>query len=322
MKEITISTNDANQRIDRFLKKYMDNATKGFLYKMLRKKRIKLNNLKANPEDILNEGDKIQLYLAEETINKFKGDKNIENVKITFDVIYEDDNILLMNKPKGLLSHSATEEDNNTVVKQLLSYLYNTNKYNPEDEKTFVPSICNRLDRNTSGIIIGGKNHTSLQIINDAISRGSIKKYYKCLVAGELKEDKILKGYLIKNPKDNTVNVSNNRVKNSKEIETHIKVLKTNREYSLLEIDLITGRTHQIRAHLASIGYPIIGDIKYGDRNINEKFKKKYNLNSQFLHAYKITFNDLTKPLDYLNGQSFIGEMDDKMKNIENKLFS
>ncbi|WP_427340097.1 RluA family pseudouridine synthase [Caloranaerobacter sp. DY30410] len=322
MKEITISKNESNQRLDRFLKKYMPRASKGFIYKMLRKKRIKLNGKKAKPNDILKEGDVLSLYLAEDTINKFKEEIKIENNKVDIDIVYEDENIILINKPKGLLSHSDRADSKNDVVNMLISYLYSKGEYNPNEEKTFVPSICNRLDRNTSGIIIGAKNFTALQLINKAIREKKIKKYYKCIVKGKIEKDFNVKGYMLKDAKKNKANIFQDYVNGAKKIETGIKVLKSNDKYSLLEINLITGRTHQIRAHLSYLGHPIIGDTKYGDVITNRFFKEEYNLDSQFLHSYKIEFNGLDDYLSYLNGKSFIANLDELYKKIIKDLFS
>jgi len=322
VREIVIDKNEHNQRIDRFLKKYMPKASNGFIYKMLRKKNIKLNGSKVNPETIITEGDKIQLYLSDDTINKFKSEfKNIRKF-VELNIVYEDSNIVLINKPKGTLSHAVNKEYEDNVVDQLVSYLYAKKEYIPRIEKTFTPSICNRLDRNTSGLIIGAKNFTSLQQINEAIRLGHVKKYYRCIVKGKIKEPMNLKGYLTKNENKNTVSVSKNFLENSKEINTLIKPISSNDKYSFLEIDLITGRTHQIRAHLASIGHPIIGDVKYGDKKINRIFSNKYGLKSQYLYAFKIIFNGLTDPLDYLNSKEFIAEPSKKLSTIEDELFN
>ncbi|WP_425449758.1 RluA family pseudouridine synthase [Dethiothermospora halolimnae] len=320
MNEITINTNEKNQRIDRFLKKYMPEASKGFIYKMLRKKRIKLNNKRAKPNINLKEGDKIQFYMSTETINKFKEYKKVEDVVIRFKVTYEDENIIIINKPKGLLSHSAGNNEN-TVVKQLISYLHKRGEYDPEKEKTFIPAICNRLDKNTSGIIIGAKNNLALQSINESIRNGNIDKYYKCIVKGKVATDKELKGYLIKEPKTNKVDILGHEIKGSKKIHTKIKILNENKNFTMLEIELLTGRTHQIRAHLASIGHPIIGDLKYGDKKVNKYFLGKYKLENQFLHAYKIVLNGLDGKLDYLNNKKIVAPMDTKANIIKEELF-
>lgn len=322
MKEIIISKNESNQRLDRFLKKYMPKASKGFIYKMLRKKRIKLNGKKAKPNDVIKEGDVLSLYLAEDTINKFKEEIKIYNNEVDIDVVYEDNNIILINKPKGMLSHSDNVDNKNDVVNLLISYLFSKGEYNPEKEKTFVPSICNRLDRNTSGIIIGAKNFTALQLINKAIREKKIKKYYKCVVKGRIEKAFNIKGYMLKDVKKNKANIFENYVNGAKRIETGIEVLKNNDKYSLLEIDLITGRTHQIRAHLSYLGHPIIGDAKYGDIITNKFFKEKYNLDSQFLHSYKIEFNGLDDSLSYLNGTSFNANLDELFKEIIKDLFN
>ena len=321
MKQIKIEENEDDQRIDRFLKKYFSNATKSFIYKMLRKKRIKLNGKRANPEDIVYEGDEIQLYLSDETIEKFISPEKEIKKSNNLDVIYEDKNIAIINKPKGILSHSSSEEDEINVADEFVSYLYNKEEYIPQVGSTFAPSICNRLDRNTSGIIIGAKNYNTLKAINYSLKNRTISKYYKCIVKGKVKNDQKLEGFLVKDKETNKVSVSIDELEDSKQIETQVKVLHTNNEYSLLEINLITGRTHQIRAHLSSIDHPVIGDMKYGDRKVNDFFKKQYGLNSQYLHAYKIIFDKVESELEYLNGKQFISEVSEAMKALERDLF-
>lgn len=320
MREIIVDINESNQRIDRFLKKYLSKASQGTIYKMIRKKRIKLNNKRANPEDIIVEGDSIQFYISDEVLDKFIQKKEEINSSIIPRIIYEDENIILMNKPVGMLSHSANKEYGDNVVDSMISYLIKSGEYNPRLERIFTPSICNRLDRNTSGIVIGAKNYEALKDMNSAIKSRSIKKYYKCMVKGTLKEDILLEDYLLKNEDKNKVKVVKSDVDGAKKISTYIKVLKKSNEFSLLEIDLITGRTHQIRAHLSHIGHPIVGDVKYGDANINKNFREKYNLNSQFLHAYKIAMNGLIY-LDYLNGKEFVAELPSTLEKIEKDWF-
>lgn len=322
MKQIKIDKNEDNQRIDRFLKKYFANSNMSFIYKMLRKKRIKLNGNRAKPEDMINEGDTIELYLSDETIDKFvKVEKEIKKSS-DLDIVYEDDNIVLINKPKGILSHASKGDySEKTIVDEFVSYLYGKGEYIPRLEKTFTPSICNRLDRNTSGIIIGAKNYNTLKEINNSMKNRKIKKYYKCIVKGVLGKDQKLEGFLVKNEKNNKVHISKEEREDSKSITTDIKVLKKNEGYSFLEIDLITGRTHQIRAHLASINHPVIGDLKYGDHDENRFFKEKYKLHSQYLHAYRIIFNGLGGDLEYLNCKEFTSDMDKKLSCIEEELF-
>lgn len=322
MKEIRIDKNESNQRMDRFLKKYLANATQGFIYKMLRKKNIKLNGNKANPESIIMEGDSIQLYLSDETIEKFKAVKSEIKSKLIPNIIYEDDNIILINKPMGVLSHGAGgDEFEDNIVDSMVSYLIEKGEYVPRLEKTFTPSICNRLDRNTSGIIIGAKNYQSLKGMNEAIKGTFVRKFYKTIVKGIVAKDFKAEAFLSKDEDRNMVEVSKGDADGFKRIETHVRVLESSSGYSFLEIELITGRTHQIRGHLSSLGYPVIGDRKYGSPAINKKFKLEYNLENQWLHGYKIEFNGLTENLEYLNGKSFEAPLEDNLLSIKNDLF-
>ena len=322
MREIIVDKNESNQRLDRFLKKYLANATQGFIYKMLRKKNIKLNGSKVNPEDIIMEGDVVQLFLSDDTIEKFVAVKKEVRSKLIPSIIHEDNNIVLINKAVGVLSHGAGGgefEDN--IVDSMVSYLIEKGEYVPRLEKTFTPAICNRLDRNTSGIIIGAKNYQSLKTINAAIKEKSVRKFYKTIVKGTVKKDFMAEAYLSKDEERNIVDISKEDSEGSKRIETFIRVLKTKNGYSMVEIELITGRTHQIRSHLASLGYPVIGDRKYGDNSVNKIFNIEYKLDNQWLHGYKIEFNGLVQPLEYLNGKSYEASMSDKYLRIEKDLF-
>lgn len=321
MKEIIIDKNESEQRLDRFLKKYLANASQGFIYKMLRKKNIKVNGKKANPEDNIVEGDVVQLYLSDETIEKFLAVKGPVKSKLIPNIVYEDENILLINKNMGVLSHGAGGDFEENIVDSMINYLIEKKDYIPRIEKIFTPSICNRLDRNTSGIIIGAKNYQSLKTMNEALRKLKVRRFYKTIVKGSIDKDFKSEGYLSKDEDRNMVEVTKDYVEGSKKIVTYLKVLKRTKEYSLLEIELITGRTHQIRGHLSSLGYPIIGDRKYGDKIVNKKFLKEYNLDNQWLHGYKIEFNGLEEPLSYLNGKSFESSMEDKYAKIERELF-
>jgi 23S rRNA pseudouridine955/2504/2580 synthase len=321
LKEIIIDKNESNQRLDRFLKKYLSDAPQGFIYKMIRKKNIKVNESKVNPETIIVEGDVIQLYLSDETIDKFIAKKTEIKSKLIPNIIYEDDNIILINKPKGILSHAADKNYGDNIVDSMVSYLYQKGDYNPRIEKTFTPSICNRLDRNTSGIIIGAKNYQALKIINKAIKNGEVRRFYKTIVKGNIRKDFTAEAYLSKDEERNKVEVYEEDTEGKKKIVTNIKTIENKGGYSLLEIELITGRTHQIRSHLSSLGYPVIGDTKYGDRKINKIFNERYGLESQWLHGYKIQLNGLEEPLDYLNGKEFISKISDKYEKIEMDLF-
>ncbi len=321
MREIRVGKNDSNQRLDRFLKKYMDEAGTGFIYKMLRKKNIKVNESKASPEMMIFEGDTIQLYLSDETIDKFIGTKEVRKSKLAPRIIYEDENLVLINKPAGILSHGAGEEFEENIVDSLVTYLIQKGDYIPRIEKTFSPSICNRLDRNTSGVIIGAKNSEALRLVNKAIKEGSVRKYYKTIVKGTIKEDFEHKGFLIKDEDRNLVDISDKQGERSKDVYTKFRVIMSKGGYSLLEVELITGRTHQIRSTLQTMGYPVIGDRKYGNSVVNDEFRKKYGLQNQWLHGYKIVLNGLEEKLDYLNSREFIAEPDQLYVKIEQELF-
>ena len=247
--------------------------------------------------------------------------KGVIRSKIIPNIIYEDNNIILINKPVGILSHGASKEFEENIVDSMISYLIQKGDFVPRIEKTFTPSICNRLDRNTSGIIIGAKNYQALKGINEAIKNGHIGKFYKTIVKGNIKKDFLAEGYLTKDEERNRVEIYEEDFDGSKKVVTNIKPLKNNNEYTLLEIELITGRTHQIRGHLSSLGYPVIGDRKYGYREINSKFNENYGLDNQWLHGYKVVFNGLEGELEYLNSKIFISEIDGKIARIEEDLF-
>ena len=320
MRELKIGINDHDQRIDRFLGKYLNKAPNTFIFRMLRKKNIELNGKRADPSTRIYEGDVIKLFLAEDTIEKFREVEEIDSDLIP-NIIYEDEHIILMNKEVGILSHAANQDYGNNVVDSMVAYLQAKGDYNPRVEKTFVPAICNRLDRNTSGIIIGGKSYLGLRAMNDSIQVGSVHRYYRTIVRGRLEKDGTIEGYLTKDGDLNKVEISKEKDADSKRIVTKIRTIKATDEYTLLEIELITGRTHQIRAHLAFIGHPVIGDIKYGNRRTNKYFKDNYRLDSQLLHSYKVGFDRLEEPLEYLEGKEFIAEPSNLFKSIERDLF-
>ena len=321
MKELIIDKNENEQRLDRFLRKYLSEAPQSFIYKMIRKKNIKVNDKRAQPETIIYEGDIVKLFLSDETINKFMAIPVEVKSNITPNIIYEDDNIILINKPIGILSHGAGEGFEENVVDSMISYLIQKGDFVPRIEKTFTPSICNRLDRNTSGIIIGAKNYESLKSINQAIREGKVKRYYKTIVKGTIVEEIKAEAYLIKDEERNKVEIYKEDQEGSKKIITNIRPLDTKDGYSMLEIELITGRTHQIRGHLSSLGYPVIGDRKYGNRQTNFKFNDRHELDNQFLHGYKIELNGLVEELEYLNGRTFKSELIGIYSDIAKELF-
>ena len=277
MREISIQKNEAGQRMDKFLAKYLNKAPKSFFYKMMRKKNITLNGKKAVGNEQLKQGDVIKLFLAEETIENFidhsqfskkkasSAKKQTAGKKVQLDILYEDEAAVFINKPVGMLSQKASPTDT-SLVEYFIDYLLENGKITEEELHTFHPSVCNRLDRNTSGIVAAGKTLQALQGLSEMFRDRTLKKYYLCLVKGQVKENQRIHGYLVK------------------------KVLAQNKETTLLEVHLITGKTHQIRAHLASIGHPIAGDYKYGNRSFNDVLKKEYGLRSQLLHAYRLEF--------------------------------
>lgn len=303
MKQFTISPNESGQRFDKYLKKLLSNASGSFVYKMLRKKNITLNDHKADGTEKLASGDQVKLFLSDETFEKFSGGKQAnseyEAAKAVdasrLKVVYEDEDVLIINKPSGMLSQKAVPEDI-SANEYILSYLIRKGELTEEQWKTFRPSICNRLDRNTSGLLIAGKSLNGLQQMAEALKKRTVQKYYRCIVKGEVKEKTHLKGYLSKDESTNKVTIRTRITTDEKAdylpIETEYRPVQISNGYTELEVHLITGRSHQIRAHLASIGHPIIGDVKYGDRGVNEHFRREAGIRSQMLHAYRIVFED------------------------------
>ncbi len=318
LREILVGKNDNEQRADRFLLKYFSKAPRSFVFKMLRKKNIKCNNKRLQPEDIIYEGDKIQLYLSDETIEKFTEEIRINKSNLDLNIIYEDDNIVLINKQIGVLSHSDGSNDDN-IVDAVINYLVDNGEYQPTEEINFTPSIVNRLDYNTSGIIIVGKNYESLKDLNESMRQYNIHRYYETIVRGVIEKEIKLRNYIIRN--NNTSKIVDKFQKGAQEVITHIRPLKNNGKYSLLEVELITGRTHQIRAHLSSIDHPIIGDRKYGDSSENNYFRKKFNLEDQYLHSNKVYFSKVEGSIKYLEGKEFLAGEDKKFKKIKLSLF-
>ena len=305
MRELKIEKNDAGQRLDKFITKTLD-LPMSLLYKSIRLKKIKLNRKRAEAGMILAEGDTIQCFLADSFFEKEKDFSALYRIEPKISVVYEDENILLVNKRPGVSVHEDEHSENNTLIMHILAYLAKKGEYEPEKEQSFTPALCNRIDRNTGGIVIAAKNAEALRVMNEKIKEREIDKFYLAAVHGipEKKSD-TLKGYLLKDEKTNTVKVFlKNPPKNAKSIITKYAVIAKNADSALLEVELLTGRTHQIRAHMASIGHPLLGDGKYGINKAERKKGYKY----QALYSYRLRFNfnpEKKSALDYLNGKEF-----------------
>ncbi len=280
MREINITKNEMDQRLDRFLCKYLDDSTKTNIFKLLRKKRIRVNGKRAEEKYFLAEGDVIQIHLHENQIEEMiKPFIKVTAEKVNLDIVYEDEEILILNKPKGLLTHPDQNEYKDTLSTKVQIYLKEL------CTRTFRPASIQRLDKNTSGLVIFGKTYESLKKYNEYMRERKIGKYYLTVVSGKPREVGEIKGFLTKDEERNKIRISKSETKNSKFVHTKYKVLKSNGKYSLLEVELLTGRTHQIRGSLALINHPIVGDVKYGGERIGD-------INSQLLHAYKVTVDN------------------------------
>jgi len=306
MQEIVVCANEAGQRLDKLLAKYLNLAPRSFFYKMLRKKNITLNGKKADGSERLLVGDSVKLFLSDKTIADFTEKKQVKKEVEQLPVIYEDSHIVIINKPSGMLSQKATGEDI-SVVELLLAHLLKSGSLTEEDLKSFTPSVCNRLDRNTSGILLAGKSLVGLQTMAEALKSRTIDKYYLCIIVGELKKTCTIQGFLTKDEKKNLVTITSKKAgEDSLPIETRYEPLASNGTVTLLKVKLVTGRSHQIRAHLASVHHPIIGDYKYGDKQKNQFYQKKYQIKSQLLHAYELKLPKLSGELYYLSEKQFI----------------
>lgn len=305
MRELIIGKNDAGQRLDKFITKTLD-LPMSLLYKSIRLKKIKVNRKRAENNTILSEGDTVQCFLADEFFEKKADTHSFESINVKLDIIYEDENIMLLNKRPGVSVHEDEDGSTNTLITHIQAYLYQKGEYRPQDEQSFAPALCNRIDRNTGGIVIAAKNAEALRVMNEKIKRREIDKFYLAAVHGIPKpEAATIKGWLLKDDKKNIVRVyDKNPPRAAKEIITKYKVVAKNTDSALVEVELLTGRTHQIRAHMAFIGHPLIGDGKYGINKTDRAKGYKY----QALYSYRLLFSfDKSEPtcLDYLIGREF-----------------
>lgn len=316
MKEIRITENEAQQRLDRFLRKYLPEYKLGDIYKLFRNKKIKVNNKREKENYMLQLEDVVQLYIADGSPVL---PKSAAVPAKPIDIVYEDENILLVNKPFGLLTHPDSPGDRDTLIDRALYHIAQQEGYIPSP--TFTPSTCNRLDRNTGGIVLIAKNYTALKAGNKLIRERGIKKLYLCVVKGIIKEAGEVRNFLLKDEDSNKVEIMETQEAGAKGVHTKFMPIADNGEYTLMEVELITGRPHQIRAHFASIGHPIVGDVKYGDKNINKIFNDRFQLKHQFLYAYQIVFREAEEGLEYLKGKSFTSKLPASFESITQQLF-
>ena len=328
MVEIIVGKNESGQRLDRVLEKIFVNANVSFIFKMLRKKNITLDDKKADGKERLVPGSSIKLWFSDESFEKLTGKKNFpkrvkaedkskDNKAYTFKsyIVYEDENTVIINKPAGLLSQKAQANDI-SVNDLLLEYL----DFDETALNTFKPSICNRLDRNTSGLLVCGKTLEGLRVNNELIKTKAVKKFYLALVKGKVSKKSAISGWLYKDEKTNKVIIKNEEFEKADYIQTEYEPIEYFDDATLLSVKLITGKTHQIRAHLSSISHPIIGDFKYGNRSVNEAYKKKYGIKWQMLHSYKLVYENEdisdTKTFKALRGKCFVAEYNSDFRKV------
>ena len=315
MKEFLINENEAGQRFDKYLTKLMKEAPKSFFYKMLRKKNITLNGKKATGNEKLQTGDTVRLFLSDETFYKFSPHETFSYPVIPLDIVYEDDDILLINKPAGMLSQPDDSHEP-SLVEYTIGHLLNFGALKEKDLHTFRPSVCNRLDKNTSGIIAAGKSLAGLQELSVLFHDRTLHKDYLCIVKGVISEKKHIHGYLHKDHANNKVTVYKTEQPGTQPVDTLYTPLGNNGRVTLLKVRLITGRTHQIRAHLASVGHPLMGDTKYGNNSFNRDCQSRYHLKHQLLHAWQLSFPEMNGKLARLSNRRFQAALPAQFQHI------
>lgn len=310
MRELIVGANDAGQRLDKFLTKTLWGMPPALMYRLIRQKKIKVNRRRAEGGQMLCEGDTLQLFIADsffESGERRGDDASLARVRPNLDIVYEDENILLLNKRPGVLVHDDADGQNDTLLLHAKAYLFQKGEYNPAEEQSFAPALCNRIDRNTGGVVILAKNAAALREMNEKIREGEVSKFYLCAVHGILrKKSDTLLGWLKKNAATNTVKIYDaaSKPRDAKRIATRYRVLAEKSGDSLLEVELLTGRTHQIRAQFAYIGHPLLGDGKYGVNRDDRRRGYKF----QALYAYRLRFDfaDRSGTLGYLCGKTFM----------------
>jgi len=312
-----IKKEEEGQTLEKFVKKALSEAPLSFIYKLFRKKDVKVNGHWQDKKYLISSGEEISIYITDSQLEEFKRQVESKQVEdITNWIIYEDENILLVNKPRGVLVQKNIE-DSNALDEMVISYLINKGEYDPNKNLGYKPAPAHRLDRNTAGIVVFGKNIATLRYLSEALNDKSvISKRYLALVKGEISKDGEINVPLLKNSKSQRVFVSNE----GKPSITRYKVVETFKGYTLLEVELLTGRTHQIRVHMAYINHPVVGDSKYGDYELNKLLESKYGFKNQFLEAYQLDFHKLNNPLKYLSGRSFKISLNDEFLNLINSI--
>ncbi|WP_426349606.1 RluA family pseudouridine synthase [Alloiococcus sp. CFN-8] len=318
--KIEIGSNEAGQRLDKFLRKLLKDVPLSAIYKTLRKGDVKINGSKKKEKYVLELGDVVEIRDITTTASNKKKVVNFQKVDPShLKIIFEDENLLILEKWPNVLVH-GDKKGEITLTDFALSYLNDKGDYLPEQEVTFTPAPCNRLDRNTSGMVLFGKNFEALKQLNEMIRERKIKKYYMALVKGKMQSG-TYEAFIMKDSENNISKIYDEEVPMSKKIAMEVKLIQTDALYSLIEIDLITGRSHQLRAHLAHLGYPIIGDQKYGERKVNEFFINKYGLNYQFLYAYKLIFRNCTEKFQYMENKTVAEALPPIFKKIKKDVF-
>ncbi|MDD4688904.1 MAG: RluA family pseudouridine synthase [Eubacteriales bacterium] len=308
MKSFVINKNDAGRRADQFVSRVCKNMPKSLIQKSFRKGRIKVNGKKIAYDYRLAVGDEAQLYINDEFFGEVSQEVAVQKVKPQLDIIYEDENIIIVDKPAGMIVHSDEGESVNTLINHIISYLIGKGEYDPNGgADTFVPALCHRIDRNTCGLVVAAKNAESLRVMNDIIKHRMIRKIYRCCLVGVPQQKKaVCEAYLKRDLDKKRVYVTKEKQKDALPIKTGYHIISSKDGLSLAEVELFTGRTHQIRAHMAFLGYPLAGDGKYGTNAVN----KSLGLSHQELCAYMIQFKDGFEQtaLGYLCGKCFISK--------------
>ena len=320
MLEKTISYAESNQRLDKYVKKVLNDAPLSFVYKLFRKKDVKVNSKPAKIDYKIVTGDVVRIYVTDSQIEDFLNPITTQGRVLPFPIVYEDDNLLIINKPTNLLVHSDSSSlAKLTLTEHVLAYLIHTGEYNPRVTSGFIPGPAHRLDRNTTGIVMFGKNVQTLQELNELFkNKTDLDKFYIALVVGRIRKDGEINAKLLKDERTNITKVSTAQY--AKTALTKYSVLKTFADTSLLKVQIITGRTHQIRVHMQSIDHPVVNDGKYGSFDFNREYIKKFKNEDIFLHAHSVIFNNVEGVLSYLNGTEFIAPLPENKRRILDQL--